>query len=44
MSSKDDKMFVVIFVIWIIGILISLSLTGFTVWVVIKLMTHFGVI
>ena len=41
---NDDKTYAIIFAIWGIGIVLSLSFWGFIAWVIIKLMAHFGVI
>lgn len=41
----DDKFFTrAIVAIWIAGATISLAMTGFAVWVIVKLLQHFGVI
>lgn len=41
---NDDKTFAIIFAIWGVGILVSLSFWGFIIWAIIKLMAHFDVI
>lgn len=41
---NEEKTFIVILIIWAIGALLTLSFWGFVIWVIIKLMTHFGVI
>ena len=34
----------IIMVIWFIGVLLTISFWGFVVWVIVKLLSHFGII
>lgn len=43
-DTSGDGFFNIVFVAWLAIAAINLALIGFGVWVVIKLLTHFGVI
>lgn len=38
---NTDKIFGAFFAIWLIGVALSLSLTGFLIWAIYRLVIHF---